>query len=111
MSRRQGKRIGRSQQAVLQILSTYGLTTETDVAHWATVESVAEIANMTPAGIRGALLGLYRACLVERRPAPARPGRPTRAHVYTLTLAGQEEAAARGTFDPVVSATAQSVTA
>jgi len=92
MSRRQGKRIGPSQQAVLKVLSTFGLTAETDVRHWAKVESVASMANLSPAGTRGALLGLYRACLVERRAAPAQPGRPTRAHVYALAPAGQKEA-------------------
>jgi DNA-binding MarR family transcriptional regulator len=97
MNRRQGKRLGSAQHAVLQILCAYGLTAETDVQHWATVASVAEMGNMTPATTRGALRGLQRACLVERRPAPTRRGRPTRAHVYALTPAGQKEAATRAT--------------
>jgi len=89
------QRIGSAQKTVLHVLSAYGLTAETDVQHWATVASVADMANMTPAGTRGALLGLHRAYLVERRPAPTRRGRPTRAHVYALTRAGQREAADR----------------
>src|SRR5262245_11653186 len=93
------QRIGSAQQAVLHVLSAYGLTAETDVQHWATVASVAEMGNMTPATARGALRGLQRACLVERRPAPARRGRPSRAHVYALTPAGQREAVDRNSSD------------
>src|SRR5262245_44290686 len=89
------QRIGSAQKAVLQILAAHGLTAETDVQHWATVASVAEMGNMTPATTRGALRGLHRACLVERRPVPARRGRPSRAHVYALTPACQREAVDR----------------
>jgi hypothetical protein len=69
MSKRQGKRIGRSQQAVLQILSTYGLTTETDVAHWATVEYRGGDRQHDSRWHRGALL----TCIA---PASWREGQP-----------------------------------
>ena len=51
------QRIGSAQKTVLHVLSAYGLTAETDVQHWATVASVAEMGNMTlrPRGVHSAV--------------------------------------------------------